>query len=122
MSGSWNEPLPLMDQAMCDRMVEKTNEYLQLINWRNDGNPENLQHAVALAKVGIDGGRERTMALRPTSRIFSEWMDWNSLVTYLFNRETQYERTLLSALRNAISKSRDKLILIYFLYKILLKI
>ena len=102
MSDAWNEPLPLMDQVMCDRMVVKTDEYLQLIIWRNNSNPESLQHAVALAKNGFDGGRERTIALRPTTRIFSEWMDWNSLVTFLFNRDTQYEQTLLSALRNAI--------------------
>ena len=38
------------------------------------------------------------MALRPTDKVFAHWMDWNALVTFLFNRDTEY-RTLLSALR-----------------------
>ena len=104
MSGAWNEPLPLMDRTMCDRITLRTNEYLSQVNWRNNGQPRDLKHAVELAKLGIDGGREATMALRPTSRIFEEWIDWSNMTTYLFNRDTNYQ-TLLSAIRNAIKCS-----------------
>ena len=90
MADPWNEPVPLMDQAMCSRIKNKTEEYLTLVKWRNNGQPQNLQHAVELAKNGIDGGYDATMRLRPTSKIFAEWMDWNNLVTFLFNRDTEY--------------------------------
>ena len=101
MSDSWNEPLPQMDRTMCDRISAKTDEYLSGVTWRNNGTPRDLQHAIQLAKMGMDGGKEATMQLKPTSRNFSDWMDWNNLVTYLFNRDHDYQ-TLLSAIRNAI--------------------
>ena len=102
MAGNWNEPVPLMDQSMCDRMIIKTDEYLSIITWKNDGEADSLAAAVDLAKKGKDVGRERTLSLRPRNRIFADWMNWNALVTYLFNRETNYQRTLLSAFRKTI--------------------
>lgn len=99
MSGSWNAQVPLMDQSMCNRIIERTDEYLSFITWRNNGSPIDLQQAIAFAKVGMDGGFECTMALRPTSRIFSDWMDWNELTTVLLRRDTQYH-TVLATLRN----------------------
>ena len=101
MTDPWNEPVPLMDRTMCKRIENKTDEYLTLIKWRNNSQPQSLQHAVELAKNGSDGGYDATIRLRPTSRVFSDWMDWNNLVTFLVNRDTEYQ-TLLSALRNAI--------------------
>ena len=107
MSDNWNEPLPLMDAAMCNRMIEKTNEYLTTIKWKNDGVACTLKDAVELAKVGKDIGLEDTMALRPTTRIFEDWMNWNAIVTYLFNRDTNYQSTLLSALRKSINRTQN---------------
>ena len=101
MAGNWSEPLPLMDAAMCNRMIRTTDEYLQAINWRNDGDADTLEELVEIAKAGKDIGLERTIALRPKNRIFAQWMHWNSVVTYLYNRDTNV-RTLLSALRKII--------------------
>ena len=84
---------------MCDRMAARTDEYLSLINWRNNGQPRDLNHAVELAKLGIDGGREATMRLRPTSRVFEEWINWSNLTTYLLNRDTDYQQ-MLSTMMN----------------------
>ena len=106
MPDTWNEPIPLMDRTMCARISAKTDEYLSQVNWRNNGVPRDLKNAVELAKMGIDGGREATLQLKPTSRIFEEWMDWNNLVTFLFNRDTDYQ-TLLSAIRNAIKHNYE---------------
>ena len=114
MQDSWTEPLPLMDRTMCDRISNKTEEYLSLIKWRNDGAPRDLQHAVELAKKGIDGGKDATLRLKPTSRRFNEWMDWNNLVTFLFNRDTEYQ-TLLSAIRNAIYETIHVTYFIYYI-------
>ena len=102
MPDSWNAPLPLMDRTMCDRISNNTNEYLSNVNWRNNGSPRDLKHAVELAKLGIDGGYEATMRLKPTSRVFEDWINWSNLTTYLYNRDTNYQ-TLLSAIRNAIN-------------------
>ena len=101
MSDRWNEPLPLMPQAMCDRMITKTDEYLSAINWRNNCTVSTLKEAVQMAKIGNDAGAEMTRSLRPTTRIFEDWINYNNLVTYLYNRDTNV-RTLLSAYRNAI--------------------
>ena len=101
MSRNWNEPLPLMDTVMCNRMIRKTDEYLAMVNWQNNGTANTLEDAVAIAKLGKDIGFDGTMQLRPTDRIFNNWMNWNALVTYLYNRDTQ-NRTLLSAFRNPI--------------------
>ena len=101
MSRNWNEPLPLMDTVMCNRMIRKTDEYLTMVNWQNNGTANTLEDAVAIAKLGKDIGFDGTMQLRPTDRIFNNWMNWNALVTYLYNRDTQ-NRTLLSAFRNPI--------------------
>ena len=106
MSDPWNEPLPLMDQTMCNRIVEKTDEYLTLVNWRSNGTPENLDHAIQLAKDGKDGGYDVTMRLRPTSRNFHDWINWSNLITFLVNRDTGIQ-TLLSAIRNAIKYTRE---------------
>ena len=119
MPDFWNEPIPLMDQAMCTRIKVKTDEYLTLVKWRNNGQPRDLKHAVELAKRGCDGGKDITMSLRPTSKVFADWMDWNNLVTFLFNRDTDYQNVLLSALRNTIKSClKDKvhvvLIIIYY--------
>ena len=100
MGRNWNEPLPLMDVAMCNRMIQKTDEYLTAINWKENGEANTLNEAVELAKIGKDIGLNKTMALRPKSRIFEDWMNWNDVVTYLFNRDTNYQFTLLSAFRN----------------------
>ena len=77
-----------------------------MVKWRNNATPKDLKHAVELAKRGLDGGYEATLNLRPTSKIFAEWMDWNNLVTFLFNRDTDYRNTLLSALRKTIKCCR----------------
>ena len=106
MAGNWNEPLPLMDQVMCDRIIQRTDEYLTAVIWRNDGEAETLEQAVALAKNGKDVGLIKTKMLRPTNRIFEDWMNWSALVTYLFNRDTNY-RTLLSAVRKPIDKAHE---------------
>ena len=103
MAQNWNEPLPLMDACMINRMIAKTDEYLSLVQWRNDGTAENLKEAVALAKNGQDIGLEATLALRPTDAIFAHWMDWSALVTYLFNRDTEF-KTLLSAIRKLCTR------------------
>ena len=103
MPNGWNEPLPKMDQQMCDRMIAKTNEYLSLIQWRNNGQPRDLKHAVELAKAGLDGGLDATLQLRPTSRDFNDWMYWNDVITFLVNRDNDF-KTLLSAIRNAITQ------------------
>ena len=118
MSSSWNEPLPLMSQDMCDRMVARTDEYLSLIQWRNDCSVDTLKDAVAMAKLNKDAGKEATMRLRPTDRIFENWMNWNNLVTYLYNRDTSI-RTLLSAYRNAIIKSRDIMYILLYLFTVI---
>ena len=99
----WNEPLPLMDESMINRIIETSNNYLVHVNWRNNGSPKTLKEAVADAKKGIDGGLEQTMMLRPTTKFFEDWMDWNNLVTYLVNRDTGV-RTLLSALRKLYTR------------------
>ena len=96
------EPLPLMDQAMCQRIIETTNGYLQHVQWKSNCTPDSLFAAVQEAKKGNDGGLELTLALRPKNRVFEDWMNWSALVTFLFNRDTQV-RTLLSAIRNAIN-------------------
>ena len=54
--GSWNEPLPMMDDAMKTRIITKTDEYLTQVTWRNDADPKSLQEALQLAKNGRDGG------------------------------------------------------------------
>ena len=108
MAGNWNEPLPLMDAAMCERMKRKTDEYLTLITWRNNGTASSLVEAVQIAKMGQDIGQEATLALRPTGQIFEDWINWNNLVTFLVNRDTGV-RTLLSAYRNAIICTRYRL-------------
>ena len=100
--GEWNEPLPMMDDAMKNRIIQRTDEYLSVVQWRNDGNPNSLQEALQMAKVGKDGGQLVTMELRPTTNDFHAWMDWSALVTFLYNRDTSV-RTLLSALRKVIS-------------------
>ena len=114
MAGNQNEPLPLMDAAMCTRMIQKTDEYLSMVRWRNNGEANCLKEAVQIAKLGQDIGMEATLALRPTDRIFENWMNWNNLVTYLYNRDT-HVRTLLSALRNAIICTRISAILFLFI-------
>ena len=103
MAQNWNEPLPLMDECMIERMIAKTDEYLAEIKWKNNGTADTLTEAVALAKQGRDVGLDATMAMRPKDRIFAHWMDWNALVTFLFNRDTQY-RTLLSAFRKLCTR------------------
>ena len=89
-------------------MKRKTDEYLTLINWRNNGNASSLVEAVQIAKLGQDIGQEATLALRPTGRVFEDWINWNNLVTFLVNRDTGV-RTLLSAYRNAIICTRHSL-------------
>lgn len=106
MSSSWNEPLPLMSQDMCNRMIERTDEYLSQVQWRGDCSVTTLKDAVAMAKLNKDAGKTTTLNLRPMDRIFENWMNWNNLVTFLYNRDTS-ARTLLSAYRNAILNSRD---------------
>ena len=101
MSNVWNEPLPLMPKEMCDRMILRTDEYLTQIQWREDCEAATLDEAVQMAKIRKDAGYEKTMSLRPKNQIFEQWMQWNSVVTYLYNRDTTV-RTLLSAYRNAI--------------------
>lgn len=93
----WNEPLPLMDESMINRIVETTNHYLEHVIWRNDSQPTTLKEAVEDAKRGRDGGKDATLALRPTTKHFEEWIDWNDLITCLLNRDTGV-RTLLSGL------------------------
>ena len=98
MSDPWNEPPPKADRCFQARVKAKTDEYLSVIKWRADCTPRNLDEAVAFSKKGMDGGKALTMALRPTSDIFAEWIQWSSLTTYLFNRDTDVG-TLLSCLR-----------------------
>ena len=62
---SWNEPLPLMDDAMINRIIATTDEYLAHVTWRNNCNPQTLKEAVADAKRGGDGGYEKTMCRDP---------------------------------------------------------
>ena len=97
----WNEPVPLMSPEMCQRMIETTDEYLTQVKWKSNCAPATLYDAVQAAKRGDDGGFELTMSLRPNDRVFENWINWNNLVTFLFNRDTNI-RTLLSAIRNAI--------------------
>ena len=101
MSNPWNEPPPQLDNAFRSRIIDRTNDYLSMVTWRQNGNPTNLKEAVAMAKQGKDGGEELTLSFRPTNNCFHAWMDWSSLVTYLYNRDTQV-RTLLSAIRKTI--------------------
>ena len=98
MSDPWNEPSPRADARFQARVKAKTDEYLSLVKWRANCTPKNLDDAVNLAKRGMDGGKDLTMALRPTSDSFAEWIQWSSLTTYLFNRDTGVG-TLLSCLR-----------------------
>ena len=100
MSSGWNEPPPRLDANFRSRIKQRTTEYLTQVNWKSNCEPKNLQDAIAQAKAGNDGGLELTMTFRPTGYDFHEWMDWSSLVTYLFNRDTPYAR-ILSALRKA---------------------
>ena len=105
-TSSWNEPVPLMSQEMCQRMVRTTDDYLTQIQWKTNCAPTTLYDAVQEAKKGNDGGLELTLSLRPTNRIFEDWINYNNLITYLFNRDTNI-RTLLSAIRNTIQKTRQ---------------
>ena len=98
MSDPWNEPLPLMDDVMISRIISTTDQYLASIQWKNNADPKSLYEAVQMAKQGKDAGEAKTLALRPTSNDFREWMLWNDIVTFLYNRDT-HMRTLLSALR-----------------------
>ena len=99
---------------MCNRIIQKTDEYLSVVNWKNDGVADTLVEAVAIAKQGQDVGHAATLALRPTDRIFENWMNYNALVTYLYNRDTNV-RTLLSALRKPIKSSTRTLFKYYLL-------
>ena len=101
MSDPWTEPLPLMPKSMCERMIERTDAYLSEITWRNDCSVSNLVEAVQMAKIHKDAGAEKTRSLRPSNRIFEDWINYNNLITFLYNRDTNV-RTLLSAYRNAI--------------------
>ena len=101
MARNWNEPLPMMDQAMCNRITNETNRYLEVINWRNDGEAETLEEAVALALHGKDAGLEKTLMLRPTNRNFEDWMNWSAIMTLLFKRDSNYDR-LLEEIRKPI--------------------
>ena len=98
MASRWNEPPPTMDDAFVSRIISRTDEYLTLVRWRENCHPMNLDAAVNEAKNGNDGGLLATMNLRPTSNDFHEWMQWSALVTYLFNRDTDYVR-ILSVIR-----------------------
>ena len=98
MANPWNEPAPRMDENFISRIILKTDEYLTLVQWRNDCEPATLDEAVNFAKMGKDGGKSCTMNLRPNSDDFHEWMQWSALVTYLFNRDTDYAR-ILSVIR-----------------------
>ena len=104
----WNEPVPLMSQEMCQRMIQKTDEYLTQVQWKNNCTPTTLYDAVQEAKRGNDGGYDLTLNLRPKNRVFEDWINYNNLVTYLYNRDT-HVRTLLSALRNAIQNTSTQL-------------
>ena len=108
MPDSWNEPPPQLDDNFRSRIIQKTDEYLSAVNWKQNGCPATLREAVELAKQGLDGGKDLTMSFRPNNYDFHDWMMWNSLVTYLFNRDTQI-RTLLSAFR----KDHNTRLLIY---------
>ena len=46
----WNEPLPLMDDAMINRIIATTDDYLAHVTWRNNCDPKTLKEAVADAK------------------------------------------------------------------------
>ena len=83
------------------RIIATTDDYLAHVTWRNNCDPQTLKEAVADAKRGFDGGYEKTMALRPSTKFFEDWMDCNNLTTFLVNRDTGV-RTLLSALRKTI--------------------
>ena len=98
MANPWNEPPPRMDTNFISRIISKTDEYLTVVQWQNNCNPQTLDDAVRDAKLGKDGGKDCTMNLRPTSNDFHEWMQWSALVTYLFNRDTDYAR-ILSVIR-----------------------
>ena len=102
---------------MCQRMIGTTDEYLTQVNWKTNCTPTTLYDAVQEAKRGNDGGYELTMSLRPNDRVFESWMNWNNLVTFLYNRDTNI-RTLLSAIRNAIKLHVEHckyLILLFFI-------
>ena len=101
MSDPWNKPLPQMDDIMVSRIIETTDQYLESIQWRNNASPSDLQDAVKLAKLGMDGGKNRTLELRPIGNDFHMWMYWNDVVTFLYNRDTNIG-TLLSAFRTTI--------------------
>ena len=98
MSDPWNEPPPKADPQFQARVIAKTTEYLSVVQWRANCTPGTLDEAVNFAKRGMDGGQELTMRLRPTNDDFSAWIQWASLTTYLFNRDTNIG-TLLSCLR-----------------------
>ena len=105
MSDPWNEPPPCLDSNFRTRIIKKTDEYLTMVQWKENGQPANLEEAIKLAKQGIDGGKELTLSFRPTGFNFNDWMAWSSLVSFLYNRDTQV-RTILSAIRNAIYNTR----------------
>ena len=99
MENPWNKSPPKIDENFKRRMIERTNDYLKEVNWKENCMPSSLNDAIEEAKQGNDAGLNKTMELRPRTMDFNDWMLWSELVCALFKRDTQISK-ILSSLRN----------------------
>ena len=99
MENPWNKSPPKIDENFKRRMIQRSNDYLKEVNWKSNCLPSSLNDAIEEAMRGNDAGFDKTMALRPRTMDFNDWMLWSNLVCCLFNRDTPYSQ-ILSSLRN----------------------